>query len=135
MLISLNATFHYILKSFIRDVSISWNLNWRAKIILLAKIIWADSIIYTHFKLSIALVIFIFLLVFFIEVFVFFFTLQGIVYQLDVALQSLETQRAGLVFIYDMSDSKYSNFDFDLSQKILMLLKVRISKVFFFFFQ
>ncbi|XP_077285063.1 protein tyrosine phosphatase Meg2 isoform X2 [Arctopsyche grandis] len=50
-------------------------------------------------------------------------TLQGIVYQLDVALQSVDTQRAGLVFVYDMSDSKYSNFDFDLSQKILMLLK------------
>ncbi|XP_065223090.1 tyrosine-protein phosphatase non-receptor type 9 [Planococcus citri] len=50
-------------------------------------------------------------------------TLQGIVYQLDVALESIETQKAGLVFIYDMSDSKYSNFDYDLSKKILMLLK------------
>lgn len=52
-------------------------------------------------------------------------TLQGVVYQLDVALQSSETQKAGLVFIYDMSTSKYSNFDYDLSQKILTLLKVR----------
>ena len=52
-------------------------------------------------------------------------TLQGIVYQLDVALQSAETQKAGLVFIYDMSGSKYSNFDYELSQKILNLLKVR----------
>ncbi|TDG38632.1 hypothetical protein AWZ03_014946, partial [Drosophila navojoa] len=50
-------------------------------------------------------------------------TLQGIVYQLDCALQDTETQRAGLVFIYDMSGSKYSNFDYDLSQKILTLLK------------
>lgn len=51
-------------------------------------------------------------------------TLQGVVYQLDVALQSPDTQKAGLVFIYDMSGSKYSNFDYDLSQKILTLLKV-----------
>lgn len=50
-------------------------------------------------------------------------TLQGIVYQLDAALESVETQRHGLVFIYDMSDSKYQNFDYDLSQKILTLLK------------
>uniref|UniRef100_A0A0K8V7V9 Tyrosine-protein phosphatase non-receptor type 9 n=1 Tax=Bactrocera latifrons TaxID=174628 RepID=A0A0K8V7V9_BACLA len=51
-------------------------------------------------------------------------TLQGIVYQLDCALQDTETQRAGLIFIYDMSGSKYSNFDYDLSQKILTLLKI-----------
>lgn len=51
-------------------------------------------------------------------------TLQGVVYQLDIALQSSDTQRAGLVFIYDMSSSKFSNFDYDLSQKILTLLKV-----------
>lgn len=51
-------------------------------------------------------------------------TLQGVVYQLDAALQNSETQKAGLVFIYDMSSSKYSNFDYDLSQKILTLLKV-----------
>ncbi|XP_064555968.1 tyrosine-protein phosphatase non-receptor type 9 isoform X2 [Drosophila montana] len=60
-------------------------------------------------------------------------TLQGIVYQLDCALQDTETQRAGLVFIYDMSGSKYSNFDYDLSQKILTLLKggypARLKKV------
>lgn len=53
-------------------------------------------------------------------------TLQGVVYQLDAALRSTHTQRAGLVFIYDMSNSKYSNFDYELSQKILTLLKVRI---------
>lgn len=51
-------------------------------------------------------------------------TLQGVVYQLDVALQSHQTQKAGIVFIYDMSNSKYSNFDYELSQKILTLLKV-----------
>ncbi|KAF0758795.1 tyrosine-protein phosphatase non-receptor type 9 [Aphis craccivora] len=51
-------------------------------------------------------------------------TLQGIVYQLDIALENVKTQKCGLVFIYDMSDSKYSNFDYDLSQKILTLLKV-----------
>ncbi|XP_011499069.1 PREDICTED: tyrosine-protein phosphatase non-receptor type 9 isoform X2 [Ceratosolen solmsi marchali] len=50
-------------------------------------------------------------------------TLQGVVYQLDAALESKETQKHGLVFIYDMSDSKYQNFDYDLSQKILTLLK------------
>jgi len=52
------------------------------------------------------------------------------VYQLDVALESVETQKNGLVFIYDMSDSKYSNFDYDLSQKILTLLKVSESRHF-----
>lgn len=51
-------------------------------------------------------------------------TLQGVVFQLDAALQSPETQRNGLVFIYDMSGSKYSNFDYELSQKILTMLKV-----------
>lgn len=55
-------------------------------------------------------------------------TLQGVVYQLDVALQSSDTQKSGLVFIYDMSGSKYSNFDYDLSQKILTLLKVSACK-------
>ncbi|KAJ8974888.1 hypothetical protein NQ317_011734 [Molorchus minor] len=50
-------------------------------------------------------------------------TLQGVVYQLDCALQNPLTQRSGIVFIYDMSNSKYSNFDYDLSQKILTLLK------------
>lgn len=47
-------------------------------------------------------------------------------YQLDAALEDPQTQRCGLVFIYDMSDSKYSNFDYDLSIKILSLLKVRL---------
>lgn len=51
-------------------------------------------------------------------------TLQGIVFQLDVALEELETLKAVLIFIYDMSGSKYSNFDYELSKKILTLLKV-----------
>lgn len=54
---------------------------------------------------------------------------QGVVYQLDAALESVETQKHGLVFIYDMSDSKYQNFDYDLSQKILTLLKVSFTTV------
>ncbi|KAF4531569.1 hypothetical protein B566_EDAN013573 [Ephemera danica] len=54
-------------------------------------------------------------------------TLQGVVYQLDVALESVDTQRCGLVFVYDMTESKYSHFDYELSQKILTLLKVRTS--------
>ena len=56
-------------------------------------------------------------------------SLQGVVYQLDAALESVETQKHGLVFIYDMSDSKYQNFDYDLSQKILTLLKVSFTPV------
>ena len=42
---------------------------------------------------------------------------------MDVALEEVETQRNGLVFIYNMTNSKYSNFDYDLSQKMLTLLK------------
>ncbi|XP_015922158.1 tyrosine-protein phosphatase non-receptor type 9 [Parasteatoda tepidariorum] len=60
-------------------------------------------------------------------------TLQGVVYQLDVALESFQTQRCGVVFIYNMHDSKYSNFDYELSQKMLTLLKggypARLKKV------
>ncbi|XP_055303453.1 tyrosine-protein phosphatase non-receptor type 9 isoform X2 [Sitodiplosis mosellana] len=60
-------------------------------------------------------------------------TLQGVIFQLDAALQSVDTQKAGLVFIYDMSASKYSNFDYELSQRILNLLKggypARLKKV------
>jgi len=37
---------------------------------------------------------------------------------------SLETQRNGLVFLYDMTHSKYQNFDYELSIKILSMLKV-----------
>ncbi|XP_005094848.1 tyrosine-protein phosphatase non-receptor type 9 isoform X2 [Aplysia californica] len=49
--------------------------------------------------------------------------LKSLIYQLDAALESIETQRQGLVFIYDMTESKYANFDYDLSIKILNLLK------------
>ena len=47
---------------------------------------------------------------------------------MDVALEEVETQRNGLVFIYNMTNSKYSNFDYDLSQKMLTLLKGNIKK-------
>ncbi|GFS28933.1 tyrosine-protein phosphatase non-receptor type 9 [Trichonephila inaurata madagascariensis] len=60
-------------------------------------------------------------------------TLQGVIYQLDIALESLETQRHGIVFIYNMTGSKYANFDYELSQKMLNLLKggypARLKKV------
>ncbi|RWS16207.1 tyrosine-protein phosphatase non-receptor type 9-like protein [Dinothrombium tinctorium] len=60
-------------------------------------------------------------------------TLQGVVYQLDIALEDLQTQRCGIVFIYNMTNSKYANFDYELSQKILGLLKgaypARLKKV------
>jgi len=39
-------------------------------------------------------------------------------------VSSLETQRNGLIFIYDMTHSKYHNFDYELSIKILSMLKV-----------
>ena len=47
-----------------------------------------------------------------------------------MALEELETQRNGLVFIYNMSNSKYSNFDYELSQKMLTLLKGKSKKCF-----
>lgn len=60
-------------------------------------------------------------------------TLQGVVYQLDIALEDIETQRSGIVFIYNMFNSRYANFDYELSQKILGLLKgaypARLKKV------
>ena len=65
-------------------------------------------------------------------IYFYFCSVQGVVYQLDVALESVDTQRSGLVFIYDMSDSKYANFDYDLSQKILTLLKVISGSCYFF---
>ncbi|XP_063431850.1 tyrosine-protein phosphatase non-receptor type 9-like isoform X1 [Mytilus trossulus] len=59
--------------------------------------------------------------------------LKGLLYQLDAALESKDTQRHGLVFIYDMTDSKYANFDYELCTKILSLLKgacpARLKKV------
>ena len=41
----------------------------------------------------------------------------------------METQRNGLIFIYDMTHSKYHNFDYELSIKILSMLKVILSVV------
>ncbi|XP_051993716.1 tyrosine-protein phosphatase non-receptor type 9 [Xyrauchen texanus] len=49
--------------------------------------------------------------------------LQAIIYQLDKAIESVETQRDGLIFIYDMTNSTYGNFDYELCVKILNLLK------------
>ncbi|XP_040891874.1 tyrosine-protein phosphatase non-receptor type 9 [Toxotes jaculatrix] len=49
--------------------------------------------------------------------------LQAIIYQLDKAIESVQTQRDGLIFIYDMTNSSYSNFDYELCVKILNLLK------------
>uniref|UniRef100_A0A4W4EVD9 Tyrosine-protein phosphatase non-receptor type 9 n=1 Tax=Electrophorus electricus TaxID=8005 RepID=A0A4W4EVD9_ELEEL len=49
--------------------------------------------------------------------------LQAIIYQLDKAIENIQTQRDGLIFIYDMTNSTYSNFDYDLCVKILKLLK------------
>ncbi|UXI15499.1 protein furry [Sarcoptes scabiei] len=60
-------------------------------------------------------------------------TLQGVVYQLDVALDDPRAQKSGIIFIYNMFGSKYSNFDYELSHKILNLLKgaypARLKKV------
>ncbi|XP_051557836.1 tyrosine-protein phosphatase non-receptor type 9 isoform X3 [Myxocyprinus asiaticus] len=50
--------------------------------------------------------------------------LQAIIYQLDKAIESIQTQRDGLIFIYDMTNSTYANFDYELCVKILNLLKV-----------
>ncbi|KAL3866376.1 hypothetical protein ACJMK2_043679 [Sinanodonta woodiana] len=59
--------------------------------------------------------------------------LKALIYQLDVALESTETQRHGIIFMYDMTDSKFANFDYDLCVKILNLLKgaypARLKKV------
>ncbi|BHF84555.1 hypothetical protein SprV_0902770600 [Sparganum proliferum] len=48
--------------------------------------------------------------------------LKGILYQLDAALLDERTQIQGITVIYDMTDAKYSNFDADLSLKLLNLL-------------
>uniref|UniRef100_A0A8C5Q3W7 Tyrosine-protein phosphatase non-receptor type 9 n=1 Tax=Leptobrachium leishanense TaxID=445787 RepID=A0A8C5Q3W7_9ANUR len=59
--------------------------------------------------------------------------LQALFYLLDRAVESVDTQRNGLVFIYDMGGSQYSNFELDLSKKILSLLRgafpARLKKV------
>ena len=67
--------------------------------------------------------------------------LKALIFQLDAILKSLVpivlqpvsisfcfsrpiAQKNGLIFIYDMTGSLYSNFDMGLSVKILNLLKV-----------
>ncbi|XP_002740569.2 tyrosine-protein phosphatase non-receptor type 9-like [Saccoglossus kowalevskii] len=59
--------------------------------------------------------------------------LKSVLYQLDQALEDKITQRNGMVFVFDMTGSTYSNFDYELSQKILDLLKggypARLKKV------
>ncbi|XP_037689280.1 tyrosine-protein phosphatase non-receptor type 9 isoform X2 [Choloepus didactylus] len=59
--------------------------------------------------------------------------LQALFYLLDRAVDSFETQRNGLVFIYDMCGSNYANFELDLGKKVLNLLKgafpARLKKV------
>ncbi|KAM6972610.1 tyrosine-protein phosphatase non-receptor type 9 [Aplochiton taeniatus] len=49
--------------------------------------------------------------------------LQAIIFQLDKAIECVQTQRDGLIFIYDMTNSSYGNFDYELCVKILDLLK------------
>ncbi|XP_077989434.1 tyrosine-protein phosphatase non-receptor type 9-like isoform X2 [Glandiceps talaboti] len=60
-------------------------------------------------------------------------TLKAVIYQLDQALEDKSTQRNGIIFVYDMTSSNYANFDYDLSRKILDLLKggfpARLKKV------
>ncbi|XP_018410149.1 PREDICTED: tyrosine-protein phosphatase non-receptor type 9 isoform X1 [Nanorana parkeri] len=60
--------------------------------------------------------------------------LQALFYLLDRAVESVDTQRNGLVFIYDMGGSQYNNFELELSKKILSLLRgafpARLKKVF-----
>ncbi|OCT89431.1 tyrosine-protein phosphatase non-receptor type 9 [Xenopus laevis] len=59
--------------------------------------------------------------------------LQALFYLLDRAVESVDTQRNGLVFVYDMGGSQYSNFELELSKKILSLLRgafpARLKKV------
>ncbi|XP_020031468.1 tyrosine-protein phosphatase non-receptor type 9 isoform X2 [Castor canadensis] len=59
--------------------------------------------------------------------------LEALFYLLDRAVDSFETQRNGLVFIYDMCGSNYANFELDLGKKVLNLLKgafpARLKKV------
>ncbi|KER21500.1 hypothetical protein T265_15076, partial [Opisthorchis viverrini] len=50
-------------------------------------------------------------------------TLKGVLYQLDVAMMDEQSQRKGLIVLYDMRDTKYSNFDYYLCIKLLNLFK------------
>ncbi|CAF1096888.1 unnamed protein product [Adineta steineri] len=50
-------------------------------------------------------------------------TLQALICQLDVATESAEVQQNGLNFIYDMQNCSATQFDMNLSKKILKLLQ------------
>ncbi|CAH8551707.1 unnamed protein product [Schistosoma turkestanicum] len=50
-------------------------------------------------------------------------TLKGVLYQLDAAMMDEQSQRKGLIVLYDMRDTKYSNFDYHLCIKLLNLFK------------
>ncbi|XP_031553773.1 tyrosine-protein phosphatase non-receptor type 9-like [Actinia tenebrosa] len=60
--------------------------------------------------------------------------IKGMVFQLDEATKDVVTQRNGLILLYDMSNSSYKNFDYELSHKVLDLLKgcypARLKRVF-----
>ncbi|UJR35814.1 hypothetical protein I4U23_028562 [Adineta vaga] len=49
--------------------------------------------------------------------------LQALICQLDVATESIDIQQTGLNFIYDMQNCSASQFDMNLSKKILKLLQ------------
>ncbi|TNN16413.1 Tyrosine-protein phosphatase non-receptor type 9 [Schistosoma japonicum] len=59
--------------------------------------------------------------------------LHSIIFQLDAALKRETAARNGLVFIFDMTDSKYSNFDYTFSCKLFKMLRssypVRLRRV------
>ncbi|CAH8494477.1 unnamed protein product [Schistosoma turkestanicum] len=59
--------------------------------------------------------------------------LHSIIFQLDAALKRETAARNGLVFIFDMTDSKYSNFDYAFSCKLFKMLRssypVRLRRV------
>ncbi|CAF4025053.1 unnamed protein product, partial [Rotaria magnacalcarata] len=50
-------------------------------------------------------------------------SLQALICQLDVATESVDIQNSGLNFIYDMQTCSASQFDMNLSKKILRLLQ------------
>ncbi|CAM2716546.1 unnamed protein product [Rotaria socialis] len=50
-------------------------------------------------------------------------SLQALICQLDVATESVEIQNSGLNFIYDMQSCSASQFDMNLSKKILRLVQ------------
>ncbi|TPP67439.1 Protein-tyrosine phosphatase [Fasciola gigantica] len=50
-------------------------------------------------------------------------TLKGVLYQLDIAMLDEQSQRKGLIVLYDMRDTRYSNFDYHLCIKLLNLFK------------